>query len=137
LGTQIPPRTPLYDPTALTRQATVSLVGSLDGDYRYSNLKSIKVPIVVLQGTDDPLIPVESGQDLAANIQGADLFIIPGLGHDMPMQLVCQASLTQSSWQLLAHSQSTLGMILNCIQNLETLLNANFVRKNLANKLAK
>jgi fermentation-respiration switch protein FrsA (DUF1100 family) len=115
----------------------VSLVGSLDGDYRYSNLKSIKVPIVVLQGTDDPLIPVESGQDLAANIQGADLFIIPGLGHDMPMQLVCQASLTQSSWQLLAHSQSTLGMILNCIQNLETLLNANFVRKNLANKLAK
>jgi hypothetical protein len=55
----------------------------------------------------------------------------------MPMQLVCQASLTQSSWQLLAHSQSTLWMILNCIQNLETLLNANFVRKNLANKLAK
>jgi pimeloyl-ACP methyl ester carboxylesterase len=77
-----------YDPTALTRQATVSLVGSLDADYRYSNLKSIKVPTVVLQGTDDPLIPIESGQDLTANIQGADLFIIPGLGHDMPMLLV-------------------------------------------------
>jgi pimeloyl-ACP methyl ester carboxylesterase len=87
LRTQIPPRTPLYDPTALTRQATVSLVGSLDGDYRYSNLKSIKVP-TVLQGTDDPLIPIESAKDLAGNIQGADLFIIPGLGHDMPMQLV-------------------------------------------------
>jgi pimeloyl-ACP methyl ester carboxylesterase len=65
----------------------VSLVGSLDGDYRYSNLKSIKVP-TVLQGTDDPLIPIESAKDLAGNIQGADLFIIPGLGHDMPMQLV-------------------------------------------------
>jgi pimeloyl-ACP methyl ester carboxylesterase len=77
-----------YDPAGLTRQATVSLVGSLDGDDRYSNLKSIKVPTVVLQGTDDPLIPVESGKDLAANIQGADLFIIPGLGHDMPMELV-------------------------------------------------
>jgi pimeloyl-ACP methyl ester carboxylesterase len=77
-----------YDPAALTRQATVSLIGSLEGDYRYSNLKNIRVPTVVLQGTDDPLIPVESGQDLADNIPGADLFIIPGLGHDMPMQLV-------------------------------------------------
>jgi pimeloyl-ACP methyl ester carboxylesterase len=77
-----------YEPAGLTRQATVSLIGSLDGDYRYSNLKNIKVPTVVLQGTDDPLIPVESAQDLAANIQGADLFIIPGLGHDMPKQLV-------------------------------------------------
>ena len=77
-----------YEPAGLTRQATVSLIGSLDGDYRYSNLKNIKVPTVVLQGTDDPLIPVESAQDLAANIQGADLFIMPGLGHDMPKQLV-------------------------------------------------
>ena len=77
-----------YEPAGLTRQATVSLIGSLEGDYRYSNLKNIKVPTVVLQGTDDPLIPVESAQDLAANIQGADLFIMPGLGHDMPKQLV-------------------------------------------------
>jgi pimeloyl-ACP methyl ester carboxylesterase len=77
-----------YEPAGLTRQATVSLIGSLEGDYRYSNLRNIKVPTVVLQGTDDPIIPVESGQDLAANIPGADLFIIPGLGHDMPVQLV-------------------------------------------------
>jgi pimeloyl-ACP methyl ester carboxylesterase len=77
-----------YEPAGLTRQATVSAIGSLDGDYRHSNLKNIKVPTVVLQGTDDPLVPVESGQDLAVNIPGADLFIIPGLGHDMPIQLV-------------------------------------------------
>jgi pimeloyl-ACP methyl ester carboxylesterase len=77
-----------YEPAGLTRQATVSLIGSLEGDYRYSNLQTIQVPTVVIQGTDDPLIPVESGQDLAANIQGADLFIIPGLGHDMPIELV-------------------------------------------------
>ena len=77
-----------YEPAGLTRQATVSLVGSLDGDYGYSNLKNITVPTVMLQGTDDPLVTVESGQDLAANIPGADLFIIPGLGQDMPMQLV-------------------------------------------------
>ncbi|MFL6483506.1 MAG: alpha/beta fold hydrolase [Nitrososphaera sp.] len=77
-----------YEPEGLTRQAIVSLVGSLDGYYHYSDLKNIKVPTVVLQGTDDLLIYVESGKDLAANIQGADLFIIPGLGHDMPLQLV-------------------------------------------------
>jgi pimeloyl-ACP methyl ester carboxylesterase len=77
-----------YEPAGLTRQATVSLVGSLEGDYRYSNLKNIKMPTVVLQGADDPLVPVESGQDLAANIEGTDLYIIPGLGHDLPMQLI-------------------------------------------------
>ena len=77
-----------YGPVGLPRQAIVSLVGSLDGYYRYSNLKNIKVPTVVLQGTADLLISEESGKDLAANIQGANLFIIPGLGHDMPLQLV-------------------------------------------------
>jgi pimeloyl-ACP methyl ester carboxylesterase len=57
-----------YEPAGLTRQATVSLIGSLDGNFRHFNLKNFKVPTVVLQGTDDPFIPVESAQDLAANI---------------------------------------------------------------------
>jgi len=38
----------------------------------------------VIHGEDDPLVPVEGGRDTAANIPGADLRIIPGVGHEMP-----------------------------------------------------
>jgi pimeloyl-ACP methyl ester carboxylesterase len=44
---------------------------------------------VVLQGADDdPIVPVEVARDLAANQHPpqADLFIVPGLGHDVPIQ---------------------------------------------------
>ena len=40
-----------------------------------------------MQGADDPLQPLASAQDLAANIPGSALFVIPGLGHDVPPQL--------------------------------------------------
>jgi pimeloyl-ACP methyl ester carboxylesterase len=39
---------------------------------------------VVIHGADDPLVPVEGGRDTADNIPGADLRIIPGVGHEMP-----------------------------------------------------
>ncbi len=77
-----------YDPQALIRQQTVVFVGHYDPAYRFAKLKGIKAPTVVLQGTDDPIVPVESARDIAANIPGADLRIIEGLGHDIPLQLV-------------------------------------------------
>ena len=46
------------------------------------------MPAVVLHGAEDPLVPVEGGRDVAANIPGADLRIIPGMGHDLPVVLV-------------------------------------------------
>ncbi|HWS19709.1 MAG TPA: alpha/beta hydrolase [Nitrososphaera sp.] len=61
------------------------------------------MPTVVLQGTDDPIIHVESVRDLAANIRDADLFIIPGVGHDIPRQL-CRPSSTRLPQQ--RHAQS-------------------------------
>lgn len=76
-----------YEPEGASTSHCVTCRQS-DGYYHYSDLKNIKVPTVVLQGTADLLISEESGKDLAANIQGADLFIVPGLGHDMPLQLV-------------------------------------------------
>jgi pimeloyl-ACP methyl ester carboxylesterase len=45
---------------------------------------SAAVPALVIHGADDPLIPCEGGKDTARIIPGAKLFIISGMGHDMP-----------------------------------------------------
>ena len=54
---------------------------------RRPKLKTIKVPTVVVHGADDPLMSVEGGKDTAANIPSAELRIIPGMGHDLPIPL--------------------------------------------------
>lgn len=57
------------------------------GDRR-SKLATITAPTVVIHGTADPLVPVEGGRDTAANIKGAELVEIDGMGHDLPLPLV-------------------------------------------------
>ena len=57
---------------------------------RRPKLKSIKVPTLVIHGVDDPLVPVEGGKDTAANIKDAQLLLIPGMGHDLPVELHAQ-----------------------------------------------
>ena len=53
---------------------------------RRAKLKTIRVPAVVLHGDEDPLVPLDAGRDVAANIPGAELHIIPGMGHDIPQR---------------------------------------------------
>ncbi|MBC7782890.1 MAG: alpha/beta fold hydrolase, partial [Burkholderiales bacterium] len=57
-----------------------------NGDRR-AKLATIKAPVVVVHGDADPLVPLEGGKDLAASIPGAELRIIPGMGHDLPPAL--------------------------------------------------
>lgn len=51
---------------------------------RKSALASIAVPVLVIHGTDDPLVSVEGGKETAAVIPGAELILIEGMGHDLP-----------------------------------------------------
>jgi pimeloyl-ACP methyl ester carboxylesterase len=60
-----------------------------DGDRRH-RLKAITAPTVVVHGAADPLVPVEAGRDTAANIRGARLVEIPGMGHNLPVELIPQ-----------------------------------------------
>jgi len=69
-----------YYPVGFQRQ----YVGILASPDRRPKLKTIKAPTVVIHGADDPLVPVEGGRDTAANIPGAELRIVPGVGHEMP-----------------------------------------------------
>jgi pimeloyl-ACP methyl ester carboxylesterase len=72
-----------YDPAASGRQYAAVLA---NGDRR-PKLAKITAPTVVLHGADDPLVPVTGGRDTAANIQGAELRVVPGMGHDLPVPL--------------------------------------------------
>ena len=45
------------------------------------------MPTVVLHGDADPMVPIENGREVAATIPGAELRIIKGMGHDVPLQL--------------------------------------------------
>ena len=54
-----------------------------DGD-RTAELGKLKLPVVVLHGADDPLLMPLGGEATAAAIPGAELRIIPGMGHDLP-----------------------------------------------------
>ncbi|MET4783311.1 alpha/beta hydrolase [Glaciihabitans sp. UYNi722] len=47
-------------------------------------LGEIRVPTLVLHGTDDPLLPYVHGQALAREIRGARLVPLTGMGHGMP-----------------------------------------------------
>ncbi len=77
-----------FDPAGIQRQEFVSLVGHLEtAERRFAGLALIAVPTVVVQGTDDPLVPVASAEDIAAMVPGAELRLIPGLGHDLPEAL--------------------------------------------------
>lgn len=55
---------------------------------RVEQLKTIKVPTLVIHGNDDPLVPVDGGIDTAKHIEGAKLELIDGYGHDLPLQLL-------------------------------------------------
>ena len=55
---------------------------------RRERLARIAAPTLVLHGEDDPLIPLEHGQDTARHVPGARLTTFPGMGHDLPLELI-------------------------------------------------
>ena len=58
-----------------------------DGD-RSALMPLIQAPTTVIHGQADPLVPVGAGHDLALRISGARKDIVPGMGHDLPVQLL-------------------------------------------------
>jgi pimeloyl-ACP methyl ester carboxylesterase len=72
-----------YEPLGVARQLAAV---TANGDRR-PKLAKIKAPTVVLHGDADLLVPVEGGRDTAASIPGAELRIVPGMGHDIPPAL--------------------------------------------------
>ena len=72
-----------YYPLGFARQYAAA-AASAD---RRPKLAGITAPTVVIHGDADPLVPVEGGRDTAASVPGAELRIVPGMGHDFPPAL--------------------------------------------------
>nr|AEA72263.1 Est3 [uncultured bacterium] len=75
-----------FAPAGEARQGMAVLLAHFSD--RTEKLKAITAPTVILHGAEDPLVPVASAEDLAGKISGAELRIVPGMGHDFPLELV-------------------------------------------------
>ena len=71
-----------WDPEGRARQAMA--IGSSPS--RVEALGSVTLPVLVIHGDADRLVPLEGGRATAAAIPGARLEIIEGMGHDYPPQ---------------------------------------------------
>jgi pimeloyl-ACP methyl ester carboxylesterase len=72
-----------YRPAGTARQMVAI---AADGN-RSPLLGQIRQPTQIIHGKADPLVPVEAGIDLGAKIAGAEIDLIPGMGHDLPTPL--------------------------------------------------
>jgi pimeloyl-ACP methyl ester carboxylesterase len=72
-----------FHPEGAARQ----LVAIASAPDRTQDLKAVDCPTLVIHGEVDPLIDCSGGRATAAAIPGAQLWVIPGMGHDLPPQL--------------------------------------------------
>jgi pimeloyl-ACP methyl ester carboxylesterase len=73
-----------WHPAGTVRQL---LAVAADGD-RSALLPRISMPTRIIHGLADPLVRVEAGRELVQQIAGAQADFIPGMGHDLPLQLL-------------------------------------------------
>lgn len=70
-------------PTGFARQYA-AILATRD---RRAELQRLTMPVSVIHGTDDPLVPVTGGRDTAANCPTAEMIEIPGMGHNFPPEV--------------------------------------------------
>ena len=73
-----------FYPEAMGRQMTAILQA---GD-RSDQIKTISVPTLIQHGINDTLLPVEHGKHTAELIQGSEIIIYDGMGHNLPDEVV-------------------------------------------------
>ena len=66
-------------PASMFNHASLVLRQDWSGRFR-----EINVPVLVLHGEEDPILPVENGQAIADGIEGAEIVVLPGVGHELP-----------------------------------------------------
>ena len=69
-----------YYPVGTGRQ----LVAVLAAKGRLERLSRVRVPTLVIHGTEDVLVPVENGRSVAAAVPGSRLLEFEGMGHNLP-----------------------------------------------------
>lgn len=71
------------NPAGAARQ----LVAILASGSRRRALRNVRIPTLVIHGDADPLVPLAAGVDTAEQVPGAELLVLEGMGHALPMRL--------------------------------------------------
>ncbi len=66
------------------------ILAILSSSNRCADLTKLNLPTLVIHGDKDKLVPVECGIDTAECIPNAKLWLIPGMGHDFPYELLTE-----------------------------------------------
>lgn len=85
-----------FHPSGVLRQIEAIMSS---GD-RTEDLAAVRVPTLVIHGTEDPLITISGGEATAEAISGAHLHVIEGMGHDL-----CPAFLPEVVGALVGHTR--------------------------------
>jgi len=87
-----------HHPVGAARQ----LAAILASPDRTEGLRGVEVPTLVVHGADDPLVTLPGGLATAAAVPGAELWVIEGMGHDLPAEILSELGARQGA--LLAHA---------------------------------
>jgi len=68
---------------SMFNHATIGLRGDWTGRFR-----NIRQPVLVIHGTADPVLPPDNGRELAEGIAVARFLSVPGLGHELPDEVL-------------------------------------------------
>ena len=66
-----------------TRTGFLSAMGAMD---LTEKLCLVKLPVTVVVGSRDQLTPLRAGQRIASLVEGARLEVVPGAGHQLPLE---------------------------------------------------
>ena len=73
-----------YYPEGVTRQlAAMAVPGNIK-----TKIAAILAPTLVIHGSEDPFNSVKAGKEIAAEIPGAELLILDGMGHSFPREVI-------------------------------------------------
>ncbi|MFX1589631.1 MAG: alpha/beta fold hydrolase [Promethearchaeota archaeon] len=73
-----------YYPEGIARQMAAMAVPGNIKPY----ISAISAPTIVIHGSEDPFNLIEAGKDIATTIPNAELFIIDGMGHSFPRDII-------------------------------------------------
>lgn len=56
---------------------------TVGGDWEQWDLRNIHVPVLVIHGAHDPIVPLKNGEAIARQIEGAKLLVLEEAGHEL------------------------------------------------------
>lgn len=76
-----------YDRGVSTEGVLRQMMAVLNQRDRTADLARLRMPVTVVHGLADKMVHVSGGRATAAAVPGAELLLIAGMGHDLPVEL--------------------------------------------------